>query len=240
MRSCSEALLDFQLHRVINRIAVVGLRYRHIIELRKGQIQLSLLHLQAGPYATCLHRPSTACAIAGERVVNQCIEGGYVRSTLGEKLRRQLIEILIMHGQACSLGASIGDVNKRIAGELALDVEVPLLDVRGLVTRYGRFQAVALHDKQSRVSPERWSDSARKGVGKKITGSNAIGLRCVPSGIGRVNEEVMGCIVPTDIHREIKDPITGSDNSIFIELIGNSDARADVVPRIVGHATRVL
>ena len=54
------------------------------------------------------------------------------------------------------------------------------------------------------------------------------------------NEEVMGRIVPADVHREIEDPITGSDDRILIELIGNADARADVVPRIVGHATRVL
>src|SRR5580765_8305049 len=145
-----------------------------------------------------------------------------------------------MHGQASALGPGVGYVKEQIPRELALDVEVPLLYVRRFIAAGSCSEAVPLHVDQSLVSPERRSDSAWEGIGQRILGGNAIRLYREQIRIITVNEEVMRSIVPTTIHREVKHPITGSDDRVLVKLIGQTDTRADVVPRIEGAAARVL
>src|SRR2546430_12203295 len=60
---------------MINGTAVIGLGHGHIVKLRKGQQQLTLLYLEIGAHAARLHGPSAGrsvrgWAIPGERVGN--------------------------------------------------------------------------------------------------------------------------------------------------------------------------
>ena len=55
----------------------------------------------------------------------------------GQNLRRQLVEVLGMHGQMRALGSSIGHVHDAVPGELMLNVQVPLLHVWGRVVVSG-------------------------------------------------------------------------------------------------------
>src|SRR2546430_16549572 len=128
---------------MVNGGAVIRFRHGHVIKLREWQEQLSCLYRQTGAYTARLHWSGTAGAIPSERIgnlfrqVRDLLCAKICSSTTvrrGKKLRRQLVEILIMHGQMCALGPGVGYVKQRIARKLALDVEVPLLHVRRFIT----------------------------------------------------------------------------------------------------------
>src|SRR5262249_24540298 len=131
-------------------------------------------------------------------------------------------------------------VKEEIPRELALDVEVPLLYVGRFIAAGSRSVAIPLHVDQSLVPAERRSDSGGERIEQGILGGNAIGLYREQIRSKTVNEEVMRSVVPTTIHREVKHPITGSDDCVPVKLIGQTDPRAYVVPRIEGAAAGVL
>src|SRR5579859_6757023 len=130
-----------------------------------------------------------------------------------------------MHWQMRALRPSVGYVEKQVAGELTLDVEVPLLHVGCGVIRQGRFVAIPLHIDQRLIPPEGWNDStlrSRFRVGQGIRRCNSIGLRSCPRRREGVDEQVMRSIIPPHVYRQIKDSIPRSDHRIFVELVRNS------------------
>src|SRR5438034_6298184 len=135
-----------------------------------------------------------------------------------------------MHGQMGALGPGVSDVKQRIARELALDVEVPLLRVGCRIIRQGRFVAIPLHIDQSLIPPEGWNDTKRFRIGQRIQRCNSIRLRSLPRCREGVDEQVMRSIIPPHVYRQIKDSIPSPDHRIFVELVRNSKTWFCMVP----------
>src|SRR5690242_9186820 len=138
-----------------------------------------------------------------------------------------------MHGQVSALGPGIGYVKKQVSRELTLNVEVPLLHVRRRVVRQGRFVAVPLHINQGLVPSERRNDSAqtcREGIEQRGLGCNSIRLGRLPRRGKRVDEKVVGRVIPPHVYWQIKDSIPGPDDRIFVELVRNSKTWLHMVP----------
>jgi len=68
----------------------------------------------------------------------------------------------------CVPWTRIGYVKQQITRELALDVEVPLLHIRGGITIYWRFVAIPLHVDQV-LSPPEGGVIRRSRSGKDLT-----------------------------------------------------------------------
>src|SRR5216683_2366050 len=117
-----------------------------------------------------------------------------------------------MHGQMRALGPRISYINQQIAGKLTLDVEVPLLHIRGGIPVYWRFVATTLHVDLGLVPPEGRSDSVRERIGQPILGGNSVRRHCKPFCAETIDEEVVGSVVPADINRQIKNSVASSDN----------------------------
>src|SRR5258708_27065832 len=106
-----------------------------------------------------------------------------------------------MHGQMGALGPRISHVNEQIAGKLTLDVEVPLLHVRGGIIGQWRFVALPLHVYQGPVPAERPGDSARGKIAKDIPRGNSLHLGWEASRAETIDEELCGGVAPAVINR---------------------------------------
>src|SRR5215469_13025634 len=139
-----------------------------------------------------------------------------------------------------AFGTCIGNVDQQVARELPLDIEVPLLHIGSRVVGCSRPVAPALDINQALIPSEGRNDSSRREwIRERGSRGNSIRLSDQPRRDERVDEQVVGCVVPAHVNRQVEHPVTKPDDGVFVDLVGGPQAWADMLPGWKCTATRM-
>src|SRR5205807_10591418 len=87
------------------------------------------------------------------------------------------------------------------------------------------------------IPSHRLNNAGWEGIAEDIVGCYSAISGCIPRLSKCVDEQVVWRVVPPDIDGQVEHSISGSDDSIVVQLIRKADTWADAPPRIKGTAT---